>query len=248
MEAAVNGNSTLTDDERYDLAMDLGARIRDTTGDAAAAVRAFRLAERTARRGMKTIAARVATAEALLLLGGDARTAEKLLETAVEALGERESRTARTAWMRLGDARMQLGEGAKAREAYETADRLAGGPEDVRRMLRKAAAARTAMTLSDQGEGARALEAVTEWEELAPMDRFTGLLRIERARALLLLDRADEASRELTALVAGNPESEYADRALFMLAGIEEKAGRGEKAAEYRERLKEEYPWSPLNK
>ena len=124
---------------------------------------------------------------------------------------------------------------------HSTADRLAGAPEDVRRLLRTSAAARTAMTLIERGDGERALASIAQWAWPAPVDRYTGLHRIEKARALRLKSD-DGATRELLALVAGDPESEYADWALAILAEIEESRGNAERAAEYRERLKKEYP------
>jgi hypothetical protein len=76
------------------------------------------------------------------------------------------------------------------------------------------------------------------------MDRYTGLHRIATARALVGLERPDDALRELLALVDANPESEYADQALFLAAGIEEARGAADAAKSLRERLAKDYPWS----
>jgi hypothetical protein len=102
------------------------------------------------------------------------------------------------------------------------------------------------MTHLEQGRPRVALRHLASWELDAPMDRYTGLHRITMAKALIGLDRPDPAIRELAALVLSNPESEYADQALHLMAAIEEKRGAPEKAKALRERLKREYPWSPL--
>ena len=118
----------------------------------------------------------------------------------------------------------------------------------VRRILRKAAATRTALTHIEQAQPDRALRALEKWEWEAPTDRFTGLHRIATAKALILLKAPARAARELLPLVEANPDSEYADQALFLLAEIEKARGNEEAAKGYLTRLREGYPWSPYLK
>jgi len=164
LEAALGAAPAHPDERRYRFAMDLGRRCRDDLGDRDRAVRAFRQAANAARRGKREVEARVRMAEALLLLGGDAETARRLLATATDVVGMRGGDTSRRAWLRLGDARMIAGEGARARAAYEKAEELAGGPEDVRRLLRKAGETRSALTHLESGDGRRARDALARWE------------------------------------------------------------------------------------
>ncbi len=182
----------------------------------------------------------------MLLLGGDPRVALPLLTrvAADPAIGRGD--TALRAWLRIGDARMVLGQGPAAREAYARALELAGGAEDSRRILKAAGAARAAMTRIEEKERDRVLEALAAWEWADPMVRFAGLHRIAMAKALILRGEQPLAERELRALLAGNPESEYADQALFLLAGLLRDRGDEQAADATLEKLKREYPWSPL--
>ena len=64
----------------------------------------------------------------------------------------------------------------------------------------------------------------------------------------MLVQREEQAlaTRELEALVAGNPESEYADQALLLLAEIAKAEGDDAASAAWLEKLRTDYPWSPL--
>ena len=249
LRRAVARNKTLTPAQRHSAAMRLGAIYRDGERDLDGAVWAFRQADH-ATVPLDRIKAQTALAEAMIKLGGDAAVALRLLEKCAEAMVKVRSRGIHVLRIRLrsGDARMILGEGAAARADYTRAEELAGGAENVKRILRKAGATRSAVTLLEAGDTKRARESLSKWEMNAPLDRYTGLHRIVTAKLLLAEGAPDLAIRELAALVAGNPESEYADQALFLLAGIERDRGDEEKAREHLERLKKQYPWSPLAK
>lgn len=252
LREAVADGTRLTPEERYDAAVRLGELYRDRELDLAGAAWAFTRAATAAGRTApdREVAARVALAEAHLLLGGDAELARRLLETAVEALDPGETDTARRAWLRLGDARMLQNDAEGARAAYERAEQLAGG-ESGDRLLRKAAAARSAMTYletkGDQQEALRRAEqALRDWEWQAPMDRWTGIHRLARAEALERRNRPDLAKRELTPIADTNPESEYAPESLARLAALARQAGDAATATALLTRLKRDYPWSPL--
>ncbi len=242
---AVGKGHVLKGREKYLLATHLGEIRRDRTRNLQQAVWAFKAAG-TAGSKSQQQEAQVRAAEVMLMLGGDPNIALRLLTKVTDALGTGKGNTARRAWMRIGDARMILGESRAAREAYTRALELAGGSEDSRRILRKAGARRAAMTQLESGEKDRVLESLKEWEWADPMERYSGLHRIAMAKALILRDEIPLAERELLALIAGNPESEYADQSLFLLASLERDRGNEEKADAYLERLKREYPWSPL--
>jgi predicted negative regulator of RcsB-dependent stress response len=196
----------------------------------------------------RRLAAEVALAEALLELGGDPDAARKLLLTARDPLSGRNDDLARRMWLRLGDALMIAGDGKAARQSYGRALDLAGGAEDAGRILRKAGAARAALTHLGTKEWSRAAEDLRDWEWHDPMDRYLGFHRIAKAKLLAGRDEPALAVRELTALLAGNPESEYADEALFLLAGLARDAGRTAEADALLERLRRVYPWSPLGR
>jgi tetratricopeptide (TPR) repeat protein len=246
LRAAVDRNPLLTEKERFTAATRLGEIYRDEKRDLPGAVWAFQRAGLRAKWKFR-MEAQVSVAGASLELGGDPRAALKLLEQAIREMEERGKATLR-AYLRRGDALMILGEGGKARADYEEAAELAGGPESAKRLLVKAAATRIAMTAIEGKRVEQAFENLRKWERNAPEDRYTGLHRIAKAKALLLVPDADAAVRELTALLSGNPESEYADQALFLLAGIERDRGNDAGSAAYLERLRKEYPWSPLVK
>ena len=149
-------------------------------------------------------------------------------------------------WGRGTATLMILGDGKAALAAYAKARDLAGGPEDSRRILRKVGAMRSAMTMLGTGDKVRVLEQLREWEMQGPTERYTGLHRIAKAQALILREESHLAVIDLSALLAGNPESEYADQALALLADIARAAGREKEADAYLERLRTDYPWSPL--
>lgn len=242
---AVEQGSILKGREMVALATRLGELRRDRLRDLGGAVRAFRAAASAGTRTQQQ-EAQVRAAEATLMLGGDPGIALKMLLVVTDAPAAAGGDTMLRAWLRIGDARMALGEGKAAREAYARALELAGGEEDARRILRKAGAARAAMTRLGAKETDRVLEALADWEWADPMERYTGLHRIAMAQALILREEQPLASLELQALLAGNPESEYADQALFLLAGLARERGDAPAADAFIERLKKDYPWSPL--
>jgi tetratricopeptide (TPR) repeat protein len=227
--------------------MRLGEICRDVRRDLEGASWAFKRASESAEPGPR-LEGQVALAEAWLELGGDAGAARRLLESVVGSLGDRPSDAARRAWLRVGDARMIAGEGAAAREAYGKALALAGGPENAERILRKAGAARSALTALETGDLPRAAEHLRAWEWQDPMDRFVGFHRIVKAKVHRVRGEPALAERELAALLAGNPDSEYADEALYLLAETARATGRPADADAFLDRLRRDYPWSPLSR
>ncbi len=242
---AVERGSILKGREKFVLAMRLGELRRDRLRELGPTVRAFRAAA-TAGTPRQRQEARVRAAEATLMLGGDPRIALRMLTVVADAPVVANGETALRTWLRIGDAHMALGDGQAARKAYTRALELAGGGENARRILRKAGAARAAMTQIEAKEKDRVLEALAKWEWADPMERYTGLHRIATAKALILREEEPLAERELLALLAGNPESEYADQALFLLASLARARGDDPAADAFTERLKKDYPWSPL--
>jgi len=245
LDSAVRTSTLLSDADEFSFAMDLGRRCVEGPGDLAPAGRAFRKAIDDAVDEKQETRARLALADAMIRLGGDHREAGKGLESLVREKAARQGSLGRLAWLRLGDARMLDGDGDGARVAYEKSEKLAGGAEDVRRLLRKAAAARTTLTHIEAGRPREALKSLAAWEWEAPTERYSGLHRIASAKVLLGLARVEGAVRELLTLVDANPGSEYADQALFLLSEIERKRGNVEATDGYLERLRREYPWSP---
>jgi Tfp pilus assembly protein PilF len=245
LRASLDRGKLLRDRPRHLIAMHLGEHHRDRTRDLDEALWAFRQAAGVPNERLR-LRGQAAMAEALLMLGGDAVTARRLLDKVISTLAGRRDDTARLAHLRAGDACMILGEGEAARGHYAAALDLAGGPEDSKRILRKAAAMRTTLTLLTTDERERLERSLRDWEWNEPTERYGGLHRIARAKAHLGWGEPDLAARELTALLAGNPESEYADQALALLADIAEGRGDPAAASAYRERLKRDYPWSPL--
>jgi len=245
LSVAVRTSTLLSEAEEYGFAMDLGRRIVEGPGDLARAATAFRNAIGSASKDTDEFRAKISLADAMIRLGGDHIEAHEILTGIVGEKAARKRSLRRLAWLRIGDARMLGGDGAGARVAYGKAEELAGGTENVRRILRKAAAARTALTHIEARRPGRALRALEKWEREAPTDRYTGLHRIVSAKAMILMKSPDRAVRELLPLVEANPDSEYADQALYLLAAIEEDRGNEKAAEDYRERLREGYPWSP---
>jgi tetratricopeptide (TPR) repeat protein len=247
LRRAVERGAALKGPALHLAAMRLGELCRDLTRDLEGATFAFRRAAEIIDPPRR-LAAEVSLAEALLELGGDTAAARKLLETARDPLSGRKDDTARRMWLRLGDALMIAGDGKAARQSYARALDLAGGAENAGRILRKAGAARAGLTHLGTGEWLRAAEDLREWEWQDPMDRFLGFHRIAKAKLLAGRGEPALAVRELEALLAGNPESEYADEALFLLAGLARDAGRTADADALMERLRHDYPWSPLGR
>jgi PA14 domain/PKD domain/Tetratricopeptide repeat len=245
LKDAVENGRTLKGHERFAAASRLGEILRDRRRDMRGAVWAFKSAA-VAGNPAQRLSAQVRAAEAMLQLGGDPKTALRMLDMVMGSLLKGGGDTRQRALLRMGDAEMLLGNGKAARKAYREALDLAGGVEDTRRILRKAGAARAALTQIESGEKDRVLESLAEWEWSDPTERYTGLHRIACAKALLLRLEAPLAERELLGLLRGNPESEYADQALYLLSSLERERGNEEAAKAYLERLKKEYPWSPL--
>ena len=125
------------------------------------------------------------------------------------------------AWSALGAALDGLGRGAEARTALERAVEIAPGYGAARVNL--------AVTLCKQERAAEALAQIEAAEGLGlAHPRFART----RARALMLLDRYDEAEVVLAALVAARPDELDSQ---FMLAQLRHVRGDDDFAAALRE-------------
>jgi uncharacterized protein (TIGR02466 family) len=125
------------------------------------------------------------------------------------------------AWSALGAALDALGRGSEARAALERAVELAPGYGAARVNL--------AVTLCKQE---RAAEALAQVEAAERLGLFHPRFGSTRARALMLLDRYDEAERVLVAIVAARPDDLDSQ---FMLAQLRHVRGDADFAAALRE-------------
>jgi uncharacterized protein (TIGR02466 family) len=143
-----------------------------------------------------------------------------LAETHAQALVASNARDSE-AWSALGAALDGLGRGAEARAALERAVEIAPGYGTARFNL--------AVTLCNQE---RAAEALAQIEAAERLGLAHPRLMLTRARALMLLDRYDDAEAALAALVASRP---FELDAHFLLAQLRHVRGDADFAATLRQ-------------
>jgi len=148
----------------------------------------------------------------------------------------------RLAMIRIGDAHLELGDAAAAREAY-------------RAVPVSAADGRNAATLSEayglsveralaEGKYGDALETIGTWEWRLPEVKLAGYSSLLRVRVALGQGRADEAKKQCRLIIDRLEESAYKPEAYAALIGLLLKEGEREKAARRYEELREKFPLS----
>jgi len=151
----------------------------------------------------------------------------------------------RQARIGLGDVYRWLGDGEKAKKAYEDArtrpvDRPGGAP------FLKGDYARHVEEYIRTRDYESAEEYLQEWGEAFPLDRLEGFWSLLRARLDFERGRLAQAVREMRVLAKANPTSNYAAEGLMLAAEACARLKQPEQAAAFLRQVVKDYPESPF--
>jgi tetratricopeptide (TPR) repeat protein len=225
------------------MAMALGDLECEITRDFAAAVRAYTKAGTAGRRPFA--ASRVRIAKAIIALKDNPKPAIDLLQEILDGADLwRDDR--RLAWIALGDAWLAEKDVDKAREAFAEARRYSGEKRLGADRVKAGAASRKATTYMQAGKWQEALDEIDAWEDLDPPARLVGFSTVLRAECEVALGRHEHARRRLKRLLALDGRSNFAARALWLMATSLEATGDRAGAREAFESLAKDHRDSPL--
>jgi tetratricopeptide (TPR) repeat protein len=233
------------DGDLLELAQLIGPMARARLGDSQAAYDIWlaagrRIGDAGMRAQCQIAAADVATNDLLNLAA-----AKPLLEAATKAVGHG-SGAARLqrVW---GDYYAACGDGRAARRAYRQADELAGASQGfVQKAAWLGAHARSAEDFIKEKQFARAAEELEAWQEQFPAAKLDGYLTLLAARYWSERGRPAQAVAQAEQLHTANPDSPYADQALYLAAESQMRLGRRDLALTTLRTILKEYPGSPL--
>ena len=230
-----------------ELAQLIGPMARARLGDSQAAYDIWLAAGRrigdAAMRSQCRIAAADIAANDLL----NPAAAKALLEAAGSAAGRGSGPVAARLQRVWGDYYAAAGDGPAARRAYRRADELAGPAQGfAQRAAWLGAHARSAEEFIQQREFARAAEELLAWEEQFPAAKLDGYLTLLAARYWAERGKSAQAVAQAGQLRTANPDSPYADQALYLTAECQMRLGRRDLALAALRTILREYPGSPL--
>jgi tetratricopeptide (TPR) repeat protein len=157
---------------------------------------------------------------------------------------------ARRAYIGLGSLERWQGNSAAARQWYEKAQAIAVDEDPVEKLIVQrsawARAVEDAFVRNDPEVTALAWQELATWAWHYPEDLLEGHHTVLLARLLLQQEEARRAADELEALLRANPESQYADLALWTLADCYLALKDRERALAALDRLQKDYPTSGL--
>jgi len=160
------------------------------------------------------------------------------------------SAEARRAYIGLGNVERWQGNLAAARQWYEKARAVPLGDQKPEQLIvRRSAWARAvedALSRNDAEVTELAWHDLAAWAWYFPEDLLQGHHTLLLGKLLLGERNPQRAAEELEALLRVNPESQYADQALWLLADAYHVLREPEKALEALDRLQRHYPASGL--
>lgn len=152
----------------------------------------------------------------------------------------------RLALMRRGDVARRLGQFEEARRLYESALSHGNEASPAREAMEQALRALESEEYLRRGELDAAEESLNLWQWQDPMAKLQGQWSACRVRLALERNNIAEAVKEGETLLRVNPESQSAPEILLLLSRAEREAGRVAEARQMLERLKRDYPDSPV--
>jgi tetratricopeptide (TPR) repeat protein len=201
-----------------------------------------RMTAARARAECQVAAADVATNDLL-----NSSAAKPLLEAAAQALGRASGPAAARLQRVWGDYYAATGDGPAARRAYRrAADLVEPSQGFVEKTAWLGAHARSTEEFIRQRQFARAAEELSAWQEQFPSARLDGYLTLLSARYWALRGAWAQAVAQAEQLRAANPDSPYADQALYLAAEGQARLGRRDLALGTLKIILRDYPGSPL--
>ena len=152
----------------------------------------------------------------------------------------------RLALMRLGDIERQLGRLEEARRFYRKSLEVRGERGAGREALDVAMRALETEDFLRRGELAAVDESLNLWQWQQPEEKLRGQWSLLKVRHALATGDAAAAVKEAETLLRVNPESQYVPEVLLLLSDAHLEQGNPDLSRAALERLKSDYPDSPL--
>jgi len=210
----------LTEEQVYDIAVELGDYLLDPLGKPDEAEQYYRLAlgklpEKDVKRRFEVLF-RMADLE--FYYRADLATARRAYEALRRDYPYADPVKRRIALIRLGDIQRNQGKIATAAELYRQAEFDPAYAPSQPRSIVEGRYRQEAEAFLQEGEGKRALEAVERWLWIYPTQRLNGLPFLLRIRANLLTDDYKEVIKQTDTYTSFADEPDYLPR-IHMLAG-----------------------------
>ena len=154
----------------------------------------------------------------------------------------------RLSLMRLGDIARERGQLDEARSHYKRCLKVRGDRPPGRETLDMAMRSLETEEFLRRGDLEAAKESLHLWQWQQPEEKLRGQWSVLKVKYSLAKEDVPEAIKQAEILLRVNPESQYAPKALLLLAEAHRKRGEEELARAALQRLKKDYPDSPLVK
>jgi len=151
----------------------------------------------------------------------------------------------RQAYIRIGDTFVATGGYDEAMRNYGKAESLPIGYTAPRKQVAIGSRALETEDFLKRKQTDAAAAALNAWQWENPTEKLRGQWSVQMARCALARKNVHGAIKELMLLMGVNPESEFAPKALMLLADCYQQQGKIGDAIRALEKLKHEYPESP---
>lgn len=232
----------------FEMARTVAPLLRDRQDDSAGALAIWEAGVRGTRRPAWKAQCELEAAEIFLSDLHQRTGAKNLLQAAEPRLARLGDTTLSSRLQRLwGDYHARGGDGKSARAAYSRAEKARGSRTGTaEREARRGAHSRSTESFLREKSLSRARDELRLWQDEFPLDKIDGYLSLLQARYYFEKGRFPHAIVTANDLLAVNPESPYADRALFLAGESEEKQGQPDRARVLYQAIVTDYPGSPL--
>lgn len=239
--ALVSGSKSASTDLMRE-AMPLAEAALDPAAAARAYIRAAEITPGPAVKAQFLVRAGQITLERL----SDPNEAMKLHERAVRNYAAATTDPAiRMAKIGIGDVWRHRGKLEDARRAYASAG-LGADVQPAKLAIAKGDFARHVEDYVRKGQFEDAQESIDDWAASVPLDKVEGYWSLLTARKHLTAGSPEKAAREARALVAVNPNSQYAPELLLLASEAYIKLTKPDESKAALRQIVEKYPESPL--
>ena len=245
--AIVTKLKALSEPDACEAAVIFAKALRDTAKDPAKAIQVLRLGEATVKQ--PELRAR------MILMAGDTMYYHQHKPSLAKGEYERVVRDyggakkyVRLSLMRLGDIIRERGQLEEARRYYLQSLEVRGERPPGRETLDMAMRSLETEEFLRRGDLPAASDSLNLWQWQQPEEKLRGQWSVLKVKYSLAKKEVAEAIEEAEVMLRVNPESQYAPELLLLLAAARRERGEEKLARAALDRLKKEYPDSPLVK
>jgi TolA-binding protein len=236
------------DDDLIKIALHIAPIVRFRLGDSPGALQIWKNAAEKVKSLVPKAECQIAAADILVNDLVKSQEAKPLMDRADAAVGKIQSPPTAAMFQRVwGDYYAAQGDGKDARAAYAKAEQLQGTVRNfIESTAWKGAHSRSAEEFVKSDRFPEAAEELQAWQREYPGEKTGGYLTLLYAKYWAARRKYAQAIAQAEQLLAVNPDSAYADQALFLAADCESRLGREDRAAATLHSILKDYPGSPL--